>query len=101
MVEVKKVAASKIYVARAVVEIQVAGHHILNELLDVFVNAVINPDTLQSRQILQLLPSQLICTDNQLYSKLQSAVDFISGMTDVYSLELYRKIKGISFDIVR
>ncbi len=101
MADVKSVAASKVYVSRAVVEIQVAGHHILNELLDVFVNAVINPNKLQSRQILQLLPSQLICNDQQLYQKLQSAVDFISGMTDVYSLELYRKIKGISFDIVR
>ena len=101
MADVKTVAASKVYVARSVVEIQVAGHHILNELLDVFVNAVINPHKLQSKQILQLLPSQLICHDQQLYHKLQSAVDFISGMTDVYALELYRKIKGISFDIVR
>ena len=27
---------------------------------------------------------------------IQSAIDFISGMSDVYALELYRKIKGIS-----
>jgi dGTPase len=31
------------------------------------------------------------------YPLLRSLVDFISGMTDKYALNLYRRVKGISF----
>jgi hypothetical protein len=30
------------------------------------------------------------------YEKVQAVVDFVSGMTDLYALDLYRKIKGIN-----
>jgi dGTP triphosphohydrolase len=33
---------------------------------------------------------------DSVYLKIQSIVDFVSGMTDVFALDLYRKIKGIS-----
>lgn len=33
--------------------------------------------------------------DNDRYNKIQLVVDFISGMTDTYALNLYRKLKGI------
>jgi dGTPase len=99
--EARHAAESKIYVSKAVVEIQVAGHQILNELLDVFTRATLNPARLQSKQLLRLLPSQLLPASNEPYHKIQAVIDFISGMTDVYALELYRKIKGISFNIVR
>lgn len=99
--ELKQHAFSKIYNARSVVEIQVAGHKILGELLDEFINAVIYPESLFARQLLMLRPSQLICKDDNTYNLIMSVVDFIAGMTDVYALEVYRKIKGISFSVVR
>lgn len=99
--EVKTIAMDKIYNARSVVEIQVAGHKILGELLQEFVHAVLNPESLFARQLLMLRPSQLICKEDNVYKRILSVVDFISGMTDVYALELYRKIKGISFSVVR
>jgi dGTPase len=34
--------------------------------------------------------------DASAYSKVQSVLDFVSGMTDVYALDLYRKITGIN-----
>ncbi|MDR1201320.1 MAG: hypothetical protein LBL58_06790, partial [Tannerellaceae bacterium] len=30
------------------------------------------------------------------YGKIQCVLDYISGMTDVYALDLYRKITGMS-----
>ena len=30
------------------------------------------------------------------YEKIQSVIDFVSGMTDLFALDLYRKIKGIN-----
>ena len=95
-------ASEKIYNAREVVEIQIAGHRILGELLQEFVTAILNKDkSLYTSQLLRLLPSQLICEDKDEYTRIFSVIDFISGMTDVYALEMYRKIKGISFSVLR
>lgn len=100
--EVKKVAFQKIYSSREVIEIQVAGHKILGELLHEFISAVLQDNSLYSSQLLKLRPSQLTSKGNDTpFTKIMSVVDFISGMTDIYSLELYRKIKGISFSIIR
>lgn len=33
--------------------------------------------------------------DNDTYNRIQLVVDFVSGMTDTYALNLYRKLKGI------
>ena len=97
--EVKSVAVSKIYNARSVIEIQIAGHKILGELLSEFIDAVLKNDSLYTNQLLQLLPVQLVCKTNDPQDQIMSVVDFIAGMTDIYALELYRKIKGISFSV--
>ena len=34
------------------------------------------------------------------YGKIQCVLDYISGMTDVYALDLYRKITGMSLPAV-
>jgi len=97
-------AIEKIYNAREVIEIQVAGHRILSELLQEFVTASLQRQkdkSLYTSQLLRLLPSQLIVNNEDIYTRIFSVVDFISGMTDVYSLEMYRKIKGISFTVIR
>ncbi len=36
-----------------------------------------------------------------LYHDIQSVVDFISGMTDLYAIDLYRKMTGISIPEIR
>lgn len=102
MDEVKKVAASVVYHNRSVVEVQVAGYRILGDLLNEFVEAVLTPEKQYSRQLLRLLPSQLVVgADASMYEKILSIVDFVAGMTDLYALELYRKIRGISFSVGR
>ena len=99
--EVSSIANSKIYNSREVVEIQVAGHNILSELLQEFVTATLKNNSLYTQQLLRLLPSQLVYKDVDTYNQIFSVVDYISGMTDVYALEIYRKIKGISFSVIR
>ncbi len=98
---VSQLAKSKIYNSKEVIEIQIAGHRIISELLQEFVNAALNNDSLYAKHLLMRLPSQLIHSDSNSYNKIMSVVDFVSGMTDVYALEMYRKIKGISFDVIR
>lgn len=91
-----KVAVSRIYSAPEVIEIEIAGYKILSTLMDVFVDAVLNPERFYSKQLLSRVPAQYVLKEGTLYQKMQGVVDFVSGMTDVYALDLYRKITGIS-----
>ncbi|MBW6536522.1 MAG: deoxyguanosinetriphosphate triphosphohydrolase [Mariniphaga sp.] len=96
MKQVKKISYSEVYAHRTVVEIEIAGFKIIGTLLEEFVGAVVKPEDKYNRKILSLLPGQYQPQSDNLYHKIQSAVDFISGMTDVFALDLYRKITGIS-----
>jgi dGTPase len=93
---VKEISFSKIYAHRSVVEIEIAGYKIIGTLLEEFVGAIMNPKDMYSRKILSILPDQYKTESDSEYLKIQSIVDFVSGMTDVFALDLYRKIKGIS-----
>ena len=64
--------------------------------MDEFVKAVLEPDSDYSRKLISLIPLQYHVSDKNIYSKLQSVLDFISGMTDLYALKLYKDIKGYS-----
>ena len=93
---VKQISYSQVYNHRSVVEIEIAGYKIIGTLLEEFVGAIMNPKDMYSKKILSLLPDQYKTGSDSVYLKIQSIVDFVSGMTDVFALDLYRKIKGIS-----
>ena len=96
MKEVREISFSEVYAHRSVVEIEIAGYKIIGTLLEEFVGAIMNPNESYSRRILSLLPDQYKANNDSVYLKIQSVVDFVSGMTDIFALDLYRKIKGIS-----
>ena len=97
MKEVQQISFSEVYAHRSVVEIEIAGYKIIGTLLEEFIDATTAPHEMYSKKILSLLPDQYKTGENSRYNKIQSVVDFVSGMTDVFALDLYRKIKGISF----
>ena len=94
--EIKKVSIQDIYNDRAVVEIEISGYQIIGTLLDEFIGAILNPKEGFSRKLIQLMPDQYGGNHETTYEKVQAVVDFVSGMTDLYALDLYRKIKGIN-----
>lgn len=96
MNNVKQISYSQIYAHRSVVEIEIAGYKIIGTLLDEFVGAIMQPNDMYSKKILSLLPQQYKIESDSVYLKIQSIVDFVSGMTDIFALDLYRKINGIS-----
>jgi dGTPase len=96
MKAVREISFSQVYAHRSVVEIEIAGYKIIGTLLDEFVGAIMNPKDIYSRKVLSLLPPQYKVESDSAYLKIQSIVDFVSGMTDIFALDLYRKIKGIS-----
>ena len=91
-----------IYNHRSVVEIEIAGYHVIGGLLKEFVGAVLRPDSPRSAKLRQLISRQFVidCRPGSLYGDLQSVVDFIAGMTDLYAVDLYRKITGMSFPTI-
>ncbi len=93
---IKEVSIKNIYNDRSVIEIEISGYQIIGTLLEVFTEAVLNPKEGISRKMLQLIPDQYSGNHSTIYEKVQTVVDFVSGMTDLYALDLYRKIKGIN-----
>ena len=92
----KKVAVKDIYNYRSVVKIELTGFNVLGTLLDEFITAIFSPDSDYSKKILSILPSQFDVEEYSFYKKAMSVVDFISGMTDLYAVDLYKDIKGIN-----
>jgi dGTPase len=96
--EVNEYSYRNVYNYKPVVEIEIAGYHIIGALLKEFVAAVLQPQRTKSGKLLQLISQQFPISknSNDLYRNLQSVVDYISGMTDLYAIDLYRKMTGIS-----
>ena len=64
------------------------------------VEAVMHPDRFYSQQLIDRVSSQYDINSPELESRLMAVIDYISGMTDVYALDVYQKINGISLPIV-
>ena len=93
-------AFAKIYRASDVVDIDLAGNQIINELLCRLTEAVLYPERNYSKLLLSKFPQQYDVHAPTLFEKIQAVIDHISGMTDVYALDLYRKINGMSLPAV-
>ncbi len=93
------ISRQKIYNARKVVELEIAGFRIMSGLVEDFVTAALTTADLREKEhqkILELLPRQYVFDEaGSPYTKVMHILDFISGMTDVYALKLYRKLRGI------
>lgn len=104
---ITEISVQKIYRSKVVLEKEAAGFQVLEGLLEVFSNALYHqfydPERFsgQDRSILHLLPQDFPLkgwgAEVNPYLLLRSLVDFIAGMTDKYALNLYRRVKGISF----
>jgi len=87
-----------IYNNRAVVEIENAGYNVMYELLNHFIFPLLknkSERTKSEEKAIQLIPKQFRYLKKGRYNKVMGVLDYISGMTDIYAMELYKKIKGI------
>lgn len=85
-----------IYKAKDVLDIELAGYRIIGVLLETLIDAIQNPDKAYSQLLLRRVPEQYEIHSDSLYTRTLSILDYISGMTDIYALDLYRKITGMS-----
>lgn len=87
-----------VYNHRSVLEIENAGFNVMSELLSHFIEPVLK-DKSQRRKsddkAILLIPTQFLYEGKSDYEKVLGVLDYVSGMTDNYAVELYRRIKGI------
>lgn len=94
--QMSKLAVGKIYRAQMVLDIELAGYRIITELMDDLMSAVFEPEKSYSRQLLNRIPAQYDVQSESAYGRILSVIDYVSGMTDIYALDLYRKITGMN-----
>lgn len=90
----------KIYKSKPVLDVELSGFRIMATLMEAMVDAAVNPGRFYSRQLISRVSSQYDIDSPDLETRLMAVIDYISGMTDVYALDIYQKINGISLPIV-
>ena len=89
-------AMEKIYRSRDVVDIELAGFRIISTLLRLMIDAVQSPEKAYSKLLINRVSNQYAIHASDLFERVQAVLDYVSGMTDVFALDLYRKINGNS-----
>ena len=83
-----KVSLEKIYRSRDVLDIELAGFHVISTLLELMIDAVLSPEKAYSQLLISRVSSQYDINSPTLYGKIQAVLDYLSGMTDVFALDL-------------
>ena len=95
-----EVSVQRIYKSKPVLDVELSGFKIMETLMEIMVEAAVHPDRFYSRQLISRVSSQYDITSPDLDTRIMAVVDYISGMTDIYALDIYQKINGISLPIV-
>ena len=90
----------RIYRSNVVLDVELSGYKIMETLMRLMVEAIMYPDRFYSKQLISRVSSQYAIESPDLETRLMAVIDYISGMTDVYALDVYQKIQGLSLPIV-
>ena len=90
----------RIYKSKPVLDVELSGFKIMDSRMEVMTEAAVNPQRFYSRQLISRVSSQYDISAPDLETRIMAVIDYISGMTDVYALDIYQKINGISLPIV-
>jgi len=96
----EEISYKKIYHSKPVLDIELSGYKIMETLMDVFIGAARNPDRFYSQQLIRRVSSQYDIHSDNLETRIMAVIDYISGMTDIYALDIYQKINGMSLPII-
>ncbi|MCQ2263284.1 MAG: dNTP triphosphohydrolase [Bacteroidales bacterium] len=104
----QKFCIDNIFSIKSIYELELVGHNVLTGLLNFFIECLFIKGKDYRRRALKLLSDSIIdvalretgAVDFENlsdYYKLRVLVDYLSGMTDRYALNLYRKVSGMSY----
>lgn len=96
--DIIKISIQNVYQSKEVIDKEIAGYEVLNELLTVFTEAVFNnhTNTLSNfnKLILKTFPKTTNINQDDLYSNLLAVCNYISKLSDSNAILTYRKLKG-------
>lgn len=95
-----QLSVERIYRSRPVLDVELSGYKIMATLMKQMTEAVMHPDRFYSKQLIDRVSTQYDINAQELETRLMAVIDYIAGMTDVYALDVYQKINGISLPIV-
>lgn len=100
--QIKEFSYHSVYNDKRVVEIELAGKQILAGLLEELIEGWFeweqNSQNRFAQKIINLIPKQFhLPLEHSNYDKILHIVDFVSGMTDLFAVELFQKLKGYTF----
>ena len=95
-----KISKARIYRSRPVLDVELSGYRIMATLMELMTEAIEHPERYYSQQLIGRVSSQYDINSADLETRIMAVIDYISGMTDVYALDVYQKICGISLPIV-
>ena len=95
-----EISYQKIYHSKPVLDIERSGYKSMETRMSVFVEAAVNPKRFYSQQLIRRVSSQYDIHSDDVETRIMAVIDYISGMTDVYALDIYQKIKGVALPIV-
>ena len=90
------ISVRRIYHSRDVIDVELAGQSIISTLVSLLTDAVMQPQKEYSRLLLARVSEQYEVNAPDAYTRLLAVLDYIAGMTDVFALDLFRKINGQS-----
>ena len=90
----------RIYRSKVVLDVELSGYKIMETLMHQMTEAIMHPERYYSQQLIGRVSSQYAINSPDLETRIMAVIDSISGMTDVYALDVYQKINGISLPIV-
>ena len=89
-------AETEIYHCKEVVDVEIAGFKVITELVDMMIHAALHSNQAFSQLLINRVSTQYDIKAPTLYGRVMAVLDYISGMTDVYALDVYRKTNGMS-----
>lgn len=95
-----EVSKDKIYRSKAVLDVELSGYKIMETLMEALIGAAVEPDHFHSQQLIHRFSSQYDIQSPDKETRIMAVLDYISGMTDIYALDIYQKINGISLPLV-
>ncbi len=93
--ECRNFSIPNIYKNPSVVQIEVTGYNIIGSLMHEFMDAIMHPDSGYHKRLMSIIPHQFKTKKDDMYSKTQVVLDYISNMTDLYAVQLYKDLRGI------
>jgi len=99
--DIIKVSVENIYQSKEVVDKEIAGYEVLNQLLNSFTNTIYNAYigklSNYDKLILRMFPKTLNVGHDTLYDNLLAVCHYVSKLSDSNAMLTYKKLKGNLF----